>query len=118
MNCTARRIGRIAATIAAALLAAPAAAVFFAIPAAAAAAWPAPDGTAEPPAVIQLVQVPVAVPVDDTTAEVIQMEVAAALGATIATIVMAARRRRPTHYGGSGTIDISDTLQSPSPQFG
>jgi hypothetical protein len=59
----------------------------------------------------------VAVPVDDTTAEVIQMEVAAALGAAIATIVMAARRRRPTHRSGPGTIDIGDTHQSPNPQF-
>jgi hypothetical protein len=117
MNRIARRAGSIAVTAAAALLAAPAAAVFFATPAAAAATWPAPDGAAQPPVFIQLVEVPLAVPVDDTTAEVIQMEVAAVLGAAIAALAVAARRRRPTHRDGPATIDITDTVQLPRPQI-
>ncbi len=83
-------------------------------PTAASATGPAPDGPSRPQVVVEQVPVPVKVPVDDRTAEAVQMGTAAALGAaiaTIATIAAAARRRRTRPSpAGTGAVDSSDTV--------
>jgi len=87
------------------------AALLVATPASAATNRPAREETGQSPTVIQRVEVPVAVPVDDTTGEAAQMVIAAALGAAIAA---AARRRRSRHRParkGTSIIDITDTVR-------
>jgi hypothetical protein len=70
---------------------------------------PPPEGPS-PPATAQRVEAPVRVPVDDTTAEILQMEVAAALGAAVGAGVTAARlRRRRYRCAGTGFIDLAGT---------
>ncbi len=64
-------------------------------PTAASATGPAPDGPSRPQVVVEQVPVPVKVPVDDRTAEAVQMGTAAALGAAIATIAGSGRLDRP-----------------------
>lgn len=88
-------------------------AVLLLTPAAAAATFPAPDGPTQPNTTVQLIEVAVPVPVDDTTSEAIQMAVAAALGATVAAAVRVRRSRRQSpDTGTSSMIDITDIVQS------
>ncbi len=75
-------------------------------PVPAAATRPAPDGPTQPQTVVQRVEVPIPVPVDDATVELIQMGIAAALGASIAAGATATRLRRRLR---STAIDITDT---------
>jgi hypothetical protein len=68
---------------------------------------PRPDDTSRTPVVVERVEVPV--PVDDTAAEVVQMNLAAALAAVVAAAVTKARlRRRFEHSAPSAVIDITD----------
>jgi hypothetical protein len=64
-----------------------------ATPGTAGATLPAPDGPTWPAARIEVVPVPVRVPVDDRAAELLQMQIAAVLGAVVTAGVTAARRR-------------------------
>jgi hypothetical protein len=85
--------------------------LLLATPAAATTNRPAREETNQSPTVIQLVDIPVAVPVDDTTKEVAQMTIAAALGAAVA---VATRRRRSRHHAtrtAPSIIDITDTVR-------
>jgi hypothetical protein len=73
----------------------------------AAAASPRPEDTSGTPVVVERVEVPV--PVDDTVAEVVQMQLAAAVAAILAAATTKARlRRRYQHPTGSAVIDITD----------
>jgi hypothetical protein len=103
-----RTLGRLDDTIAAATL--------FMTPATAAAIRPPPpDGPTQPQAVVERVEVPVSVPVDDHTAEAVQMAIAAILGAAAASAARLRRRaHRPTGTEtetGTGLIDITDVVQ-------
>jgi MYXO-CTERM domain-containing protein len=85
--------------------------LLLATPAAATMNRPARDDTNHSQTVLQVVDVPVAVPVDDTTNEVAQMAIAAALGAAVAA---ATRRRRSRHHPtrtAPSIIDITDTVR-------
>jgi MYXO-CTERM domain-containing protein len=87
------------------------AALLVATPASAVTNRPAREEPDQSRTVIQLVEVPPAVPVDDTANEVAQMAIAAALGAAIAA---AARRRRSRHRPartGTSIIDITETVR-------
>jgi hypothetical protein len=80
-------------------------------PAAAVTNRPAPEPNYPTEVVIQRVEVPVAVPVDDVTTEAAQMAVAAALGVAIG---IATRRRRARHQPaptGTRVIDITDSVR-------
>lgn len=79
-------------------------------PAAAVTNRPAREDTNQSPIVIQRVEVPVAVPVDDTTNEATQMAVAAALGAAVAACARRPRSRRRRTRTGTGIIDITDAV--------
>ena len=73
-------------------------------PGAAAAARPPPDGPAGPYVVVKRVEVPV----HDPVADLVRMQIAAALGATVAASVTAARlRRRDRSHAGPGIIDLT-----------
>jgi hypothetical protein len=79
----------------------------FSSPAAAARMSPRPEDTSRTPVVVERVEVPV--PVDDTAAEVVQMQLAAAVAAIVAAATTKARlRRRYEHQTGSAVIDITD----------
>ena len=84
-----------------------AAATILVISSPAAAASPRPEDTSRTPVVVERVEMPV--PVDDTTAELVQMQLAAAVAAVIAAATTKARlRRRYQHPTGSAVIDITD----------
>ena len=95
------RMTRLAGALGAATVA------LIATPGTAAASFPAPDGPTWPPGMIELVQVPIQVPVDDRAAELLQMQIAAMVGAAVAALITAARRRRsaPTHVARRGGSD-------------
>ena len=82
----------------------------FSSPAAAARMPPRPDETGRTSVVVQRVEVPV--PVDDTTAELFQMQLAAAVAAIIAAATTRARLRRrydnDKRPPASAVIDITN----------
>lgn len=85
--------------------------LLLATPAAATTNRPAREETNQSQTVIQFVDVPVAVPVDETTNEAAQMAIAAALGAAVA---VATRRRGSRHHPtrtAPSIIDITDTVR-------
>jgi hypothetical protein len=82
--------------------------VLLTTPGSASATRPAPEGPAQPRIAVQKVEVPVRVPVDNSTAEAVQMAVAAALGAAVATAATAARRRRGRNE--TGPVDLTDAV--------
>jgi hypothetical protein len=68
---------------------------------------PRPENTSRPAVVVERVEV--RVPVDDTAAEIVQMQLAAAVAAVTATALTRARsRRRQVRPAGSAVIDITD----------
>jgi hypothetical protein len=69
---------------------------------------PRPDDTSRTSVVVERVEVPV--PVDDTAAEVFQMQLAAAVAAIVAAATTKARlrRRRYEHPIAGAVIDITD----------
>jgi hypothetical protein len=87
------------------------AALLAASPATAATNRPARDEANRSPSMIERVEVPVAVPVDDTTSEAAQMIVAAAVGAAITAAAGGRRSRRRPARPGAGIIDITDTVR-------
>jgi hypothetical protein len=104
MEAAMNRIARLAGCVAGTAVT-----VILITPAAASATVPAPDGPEQPRAGIERVEVPVRVPVDDSTTEALQMAAAAALGAAIATVATAARRRRGRTE--TGLIDLTDAVR-------
>jgi hypothetical protein len=80
----------------------------FSSPASAARMPPRPDDASRTPVVVQRVEVPV--PVDDTAAELVQMQLAAAVAAVVAAATTKARLRRRYERppGNAAIIDITD----------
>jgi hypothetical protein len=71
------------------------------------ATYPLPEPSTGAPPVVQRVEVPA--PVDDSTAEFVQMQVAAAVGALVGGMVTAVRMRRRAAAAlpaGTGLIDL------------
>jgi MYXO-CTERM domain-containing protein len=85
--------------------------MLLATPAAATTNRPAREATNQSQTVIQLVEVPVAAPVDDTTTEAAQMTIAAALGAAVAVAVRRRRSRQQPARTAPSIIDITDTVR-------
>lgn len=79
------------------------------------ATYPLPEPSTGTPPLVQRVEVPV--PADDSTAEFVQMQVAAAVGALVGGMVTAVRMRRRSaaaRPAGFGRIELGPSIRVPS----